>query len=62
MASRKVMTLRVNDRVEDRSLFSGEGVVAYLSGNEVHVRFDNGIEEVIPEDHFRHHSNRKWLV
>jgi hypothetical protein len=60
--ARKVMTLRVNDLVEDRSLFSGEGYVAHISGNEIHVRFSNGIEEVIPEDQFRRHSKRKWLV
>lgn len=60
--ARRLMTLRINDRVEDRSMFSGEGHIIYLSGNEVRVRFKNGIEETITEDQFRHHSGRKWLV
>lgn len=60
--ARPVMTLRVNDRVEDRSLFSGEGRVLYISGTEARVAFDNGGEEAIDLELFRRLGTRRWKI
>jgi hypothetical protein len=60
--AKPVMTLRVHDRVEDRSLFSGAGEIVYLRGNEVFVRFDDGSEEAVDEELFVPHADRVWLI
>lgn len=62
MARRQLMTLRVRDRVEDRSFFSGRGVVAYLEGNRVGVRFEDGSEEIVDEQLFKAHGPHRWTI
>jgi hypothetical protein len=57
-----VMTLRVHDQVEDRSLFSGSGVISYLRGNEAFVRFDDGSEEAVDVELFVPHGERCWTI
>ena len=54
--------LQLNDKVEDRSFFSGVGRVAYLTGNEVRVYFDDGSEETIDAELFRPYDANHWII
>ena len=51
-----------NDRVEDRSTYSGCGHVMYLRGNAVHVRFEDGSEEAIAAQLFEYQTDGFWTV
>lgn len=52
----------INDEVEDRSTYSGRGYVAFLSGNDVRVRFDDGSEESIGVELFTQLDEHRWCV
>ena len=54
--------LRLGDKVEDRSLNTGTGYVAYLRGNEIAVRFDDGSEEVVAAELFMPYDTRHWII
>jgi hypothetical protein len=54
--------LRVNDKVEDRSMYTGTGVVVYLAGQQATVQFDCGAEETIDTDVFRYYDKRHWII
>lgn len=54
--------LRAGDKVEDRSMYTGTGVVVYLRGNQATVQFDCGAEETIDTDVFKYYDRRHWLI
>jgi len=53
---------RYGDIVEDRSLSSGTGHIAYLRGNEVYVRYTDGSEEVVSAELLVHYDERHWII
>lgn len=59
---RSLAYLRVNDKVEDRSMYTGTGKVVYLSGNTAIILYNNGIEETVDTDAFKYYDYRHWII
>jgi hypothetical protein len=53
---------KLYDVVEDRSLMTGIGHIAYLRGNNVYVRYSDGSEEVVDAELLVRYDDDHWII